>query len=60
MDSSARKILQKGTSCRTMSPVQLPRQLQTLDDLLAQAMLNVKGIKAARSTKVPRLPRGRR
>ena len=28
--------------------------------LLAQAMLNVKGIKAARSTKVPRLPRGRR
>ncbi len=37
MDSSARKILQKGALCRTISPVQLPRQLKTLDDLLAQA-----------------------
>jgi hypothetical protein len=27
----------KGCPCHTMSPVQLPRQLQTLDDLLAQA-----------------------
>jgi len=34
---SARKILQKGASCGTMPPVQSPRQLETLDDLLAQA-----------------------
>jgi hypothetical protein len=32
-----RKILQKGDSCRILSPVQMPRQLRTLDDLLAQA-----------------------
>jgi len=37
MDSAARNILQKGAFSRTMSPVQLPRQLKTLDDLLAQA-----------------------
>ena len=37
MDSSARKILQKGDFFLTMSPVQLPRQLKTLDELLAQA-----------------------
>jgi hypothetical protein len=32
-----RKILQKGGSCCILSPVQMPRQLKTLDDLLAQA-----------------------
>ena len=37
MDSSVRKNLQTGCSCRILSPVQIPRQLQTLDDLLAQA-----------------------
>ena len=37
MDSSARKIFQKGDSCRTMPPVQLPRQLHTLHDLRAQS-----------------------
>jgi hypothetical protein len=37
MDWSARIILQKDLFCRIMSPVQMPRQLQTLDDLLAQA-----------------------
>jgi len=35
--SCAQKIFQKGDFCRTMLPVQMPRQLQTLDDLLAQA-----------------------
>lgn len=37
MDSSAQKNLQKDFFSRTMPPVQLPRQLKTLDDLLAQA-----------------------
>ena len=31
------KFLQKAALCCTLSPVQLPRQLKTLDDLLAQA-----------------------
>jgi hypothetical protein len=30
-------ILQKGFFCRTMSPVQMSRQLKTLDNPLAQA-----------------------
>lgn len=32
-----RNILQPEGACRTLSPVPIPRQLQTLDDLLAQA-----------------------
>jgi hypothetical protein len=44
----------------TLSPRQQPRQLQTLDDLLAQTILQVKGVKVAQSGKSPRLPRSRR
>jgi len=64
MDWRARKILPKGVSCRIMPPVQLPRQLKTLDDLLAQAehyaTYSIRNMGRVPSLKVYTFPKPRR